>query len=244
LFLLLLLPVFLGLAAMLAVSLHDLLPARRPGRGGSSAALSMPPPATVPDEKKPAGMTASPPRGQFSQRQNAGGGPPELSANPPSAASAGDMTKNGTAGMTGAASGSMPDLREQADEMAALMRTLRDNPNDADNLNKIAEIFIQAGDWTRAEIFLNRALLSRPSDLRPRFLLGISLYRQNKIREAADIFEELLKSKEDPDTLYNLAVIRKYHLNDKAGAEELLRRLLALDDAPPETLEKARRELQ
>jgi hypothetical protein len=33
-------------------------------------------------------------------------------------------------------------------------------------------------------------------------------------------------------------------LNDKAGAEALLRRLLTLSDAPPETLEKARKELQ
>jgi cytochrome c-type biogenesis protein CcmH/NrfG len=213
----LLLPVFAGLAVMLAVSLHGLFASPRHEEGGGSPEPSIRRPAASREQ----GVTAPVP------------GPASM---PP-------KDQAGTVRMSDAAA--PPNLmQEQADEMAALMRTLRDNPNDADNLYRIAEIFVRAGDQTRAEIFLNRALLSRPADVRARFMLGSILFKQNKMREAAAVYEELLKISEDAETLYNLALIRKYHLNDKAGAETLLRRLLTLSDAPPETLEKARKELQ
>ncbi|MDR2668839.1 MAG: tetratricopeptide repeat protein [Desulfovibrio sp.] len=213
----LLLPVFVGLAVMLAVSLHGLFASPRLENGGGSPESAVHRPAASRDQgvtDAMPGTTSSP------QKEQAG------TVRMPDAAAPPDL------------------LQEQADEMAALMRTLRDNPNDADNLYKIAEIFVRAGDQARAEIFLNRALLSRPADVRARVMLGNILFKQNKMREAAAAYEELLKISEDADTLYNLAVLRKYHLNDKAGAEALLRRLLRLNDAPPETLEKARKELQ
>jgi tetratricopeptide (TPR) repeat protein len=213
----LLLPVFVGLAVMLAVSLYGLFASPRHEEGGGSLEPALRRPAAARDQ----------------------GGMPSM----PGTASAPPKDQAGTGRMPDAAL--PPDLmQEQADEMAALMRTLRDNPNDADNLYRIAEIFVRAGDQARAEIFLNRAVLSRPADVRARFMLGNVLFKQNKIREAAAVYEELLKTSEDAETLYNLAVLHKYHLNDKAGAEALLRRLLTLSDAPPETLEKARKELQ
>ncbi|MDR1685887.1 MAG: tetratricopeptide repeat protein [Desulfovibrio sp.] len=213
------LPVFTGLAVMLAVSLYGLFASPRHGEAGGSLEPSIRRPAASRDQ---GGTTPMPDMTTAPQK-----GP------------------DSTARMPDAASASPPDLmQEQADEMAALMRTLRDNPNDADNLYKIAEIFVRAGDQARAEIFLNRAILSRPADVRARFMLGNVLFKQNKMQEAAAAYEELLKISEDAETLYNLAVLRKYHLNDKAGAETLLRRLLTLNDAPPETLEKARKELQ
>jgi tetratricopeptide (TPR) repeat protein len=200
----LLLPVFIGLAAMLAVSLHGLFVPQRNGSGGD------------PRERS----------GRSSPDPPAGTGDQNVAARMPDATSAPDL------------------MREEADEMAALMLTLRDNPEDADNLNRIAEIFIRAGDPRRAEIFLNRALLIRPGDTRARFNLGTVFFRQKKIREAAAAFEELLAIAEDPDALLSLAVIRKYYLDDRAGAETLLHRLLSLGNASPETLEKARKELQ
>jgi cytochrome c-type biogenesis protein CcmH/NrfG len=173
-----------------------------------------------------------------SPRHGEGGGSPDPSIRKPAA----NRDQGGAALMPDAAP--VPDLMpEQADEMAALMRTLRDNPNDADNLYRIAEIFVRAGDQARAEIFLNRAVLSRPADARARFMLGNVLFKQNKMREAAAVYEELLKISKDAEAMYNLALLRKYHLNDKAGAETLLRGLLQLSDAPPEILEKARKEL-
>jgi tetratricopeptide (TPR) repeat protein len=199
----LLLPVFVGLTVMLAVSLHGIVASQRHANGDGAAPSVRP------------------------------------------AAPVGTGDRSGAVRAPDAPSAPMPELmREEADEMAALMRALRDNPNDADNLYKIAEIFIRADDGARAEIFLNRAILSRPADVRARVTLGNLLFKQNKIREAAAVYEELLKISEDPDTLYTLAVIRKYHLNDRPGAETLLRRLLGLNGVPPETLEKAGKELQ
>ncbi|MDR2605375.1 MAG: tetratricopeptide repeat protein [Desulfovibrio sp.] len=213
----LLLPVFVGLAVMPAVSLHGLFSSPRHEEGSGNPEPVVRRPVATRDQGVTAGM--------------------------PGTASAPSKDQAGTARMPDAAA--PPDLmREQADAMAALMRTLRDNPNDTDNLYKIAEIFFRAGDQARAEIFLNRALLSRPADVQARVMLGNILFQQNKMREAAAVYEELLKISEDAETLYNLAVLRKYHLNDKAGAEALLRRLLTQSDAPPETLEKARKELQ
>ncbi|MDR2124141.1 MAG: tetratricopeptide repeat protein [Desulfovibrio sp.] len=213
----LLLPVFVGLAVMLAVALHGLFAAPPHDESGGSPQPSIRRPAASRDQ----GVTTPMP--------GTASAPPDEQA--------------GVARMPDAVP--PPNLmQEQADEMAALMRTLRDNPNDADNLYRIADIFVRAGDQARAEIFLNRAVLSRPADVRARFMLGNILFKQNKMREAAAVYEELLKISEDAETMYNLALLRKYHLNDRAGAEALLHRLLSLSNAPAETLEKARKELQ
>lgn len=82
--------------------------------------------------------------------------------------------------------GSLPDgnsglavTEQQADELTELMRALQKNPNDADALRTIGDIFIAVQEWSRAEAFLKRAVLSRPGDVRPRYMLGISQYQQN-----------------------------------------------------------------
>ncbi|MDR3176254.1 MAG: hypothetical protein LBU06_06965 [Desulfovibrio sp.] len=142
----------------------------------------------------------------------------------------------------------MPALRElteaQAAEIGDLMRSLRENPNDPDTLGKIAEIFISGADWVRAEIFLNRSILGRPSDPRPRRLLGLVLHRQGRNAEATEILEDTLKNQTDPDTLYNLAIIYKYSMDNRNRAIELLNILIGLPQADPDLKEKAQAELK
>ncbi|MDR1491002.1 MAG: tetratricopeptide repeat protein [Desulfovibrio sp.] len=138
----------------------------------------------------------------------------------------------------------MPELTDaRAEEVGELMRSLRENPNDPDTLGKIAEIFISGADWVRAEIFLNRSILSRPGDPRPKRLLGMVLHRQGRNAEAAKLLEEALKNHTDPDTLYNLAIIYKYSLDNRSRAEELLNVLAGLPQADPNLKEKGRKEL-
>lgn len=141
--------------------------------------------------------------------------------------------------------GSSLDLTEkQADELTVLMKKLQSNPNDADALMEIGDTFLVAGDWQRADVFLTRAVLSRPGDIRPRYMLGISQYQQGKMQDAANTFEELLSMQEDPPTLYNLAVIYKYHLNNVPRAAELLQKAVDSSKADVDTVEKAKKEMQ
>ena len=137
----------------------------------------------------------------------------------------------------------LPADKEQVDELMEQMAKLKESPNDAAALLKTGEIFVAARDWKRAEVFLGRAVLSRPGDTRPRYLLGVCLYQQNKFDEASKAFEELLAIKEDPSAMYNLSIIYKYHMGRKADAEPLLRKIIASPEADADTVAKAKAEL-
>lgn len=132
---------------------------------------------------------------------------------------------------------------QQADDLTNLMRRLQTDPKDADALMEIGDAFLMAKDWGRAEVFLKRAVLSRPSDIRPRYMLGICLYKQQKMKEAAATFEELLEIKSDPAAQYNLAIIYKYHLHREDAADALFRQITTLPDADMDTVNRAEREL-
>ena len=136
------------------------------------------------------------------------------------------------------------DISEkQASDLTELMGKLKSSPNDADALRQIGEIFISVQDWGRAEFFLGRAVLSRPKDIRPLYLLGICQYQQNKIEAAAKSFEDLLQIKEEPTAMYNLAIIYKRHAGKKAEAEALLRKVIAFPGVDADTVAKAKAEL-
>ncbi|MDR2801571.1 MAG: hypothetical protein LBB52_09985 [Desulfovibrio sp.] len=178
----------------------------------------------------------------FSVKDIADGGKPAPGSRRGGTNARGEAPENRMAPASGMAG--MPELTgTRAEEIGALMRSLRENPNDPDILGKIAEIFISTADWVRAEIFLNRSILSRPGDPRPRRLLGLVLHRQGRNAEAAEILEETLKNHTDPDTLYNLAIIYKYSLDNRNRAEELLNILTGLPQADPNLKEKGRKEL-
>lgn len=134
--------------------------------------------------------------------------------------------------------------QEQMAEVSELMAKLKENPNDSATLVALGDVFLQAGDWTRAEFFLSRAVLSKPGDARPRYMLGIALHQQNKIGQAVKTFEELLAIEDDPSAMYNLGVIYKYQAQDPKRAEELFKKILTLPGVSPEVLEKAQGELK
>lgn len=133
---------------------------------------------------------------------------------------------------------------KQADELSELMRRLQANPQDTEALLEIGETFLMGQDWARAQVFLARAVASAPEDSRPRYMIGICLYQQGKMPEAAAAFEKLLSLKEDPAVQYNLAVIYKYHLNERDKAKELFNKIIASPEADLDTIEMAKKELQ
>jgi pentatricopeptide repeat protein len=74
-------------------------------------------------------------------------------------------------------------------------------------------------------------------------LLGVCLFKQNKLHEAARVFEDMIRAREDPVALYNLAILYRHHLNLPEKAGELLRRALKSPDADMDLLLRLREEL-
>lgn len=152
---------------------------------------------------------------------------------------------SGTAAPSAQGGEMAPGLSEdQADGLSDLMRALKANPNDADALIGIGQTFLEAGEWARAEVFLNRAILNRPADLAPRYMLGIALYQQERFDEARAAYEELLNIREEPAALYNLVILYKYHLNNPDKAGELAQKILASPEADADTRKRAEEELR
>ncbi|MDR0828303.1 MAG: hypothetical protein LBN33_10625 [Desulfovibrio sp.] len=158
-----------------------------------------------------------------------------------------DMPEQGANGPKGPEllTGTLDDA--EAGEISALMSSLRENPNDADTLGKIAELFIRAEDWPRAEVFLIRAILGRPADARYRQLLGLAMFRQGKLEGATKNLEEALELQTDNftlyNTLYNLIVIYKHHLKDTNKTKEFQEKLKSLLERDPELREKTPKEM-
>jgi tetratricopeptide (TPR) repeat protein len=132
---------------------------------------------------------------------------------------------------------------QQTKELLELMRALQSSPNDADVLRRIGEFFLSTRDLKRATFFLNRALLSRPSDTRSLCLLGIAHSRQDRIPEATKSFEDVLQIKKDLEAMYYLAIIYKRHNGKKTEAETLLRSIIASPEADADILDRAKSEL-
>lgn len=133
---------------------------------------------------------------------------------------------------------------QQAANLSELMRRIQDNPQDAEALTEIGEAFLMTKDWARADVFLSRAISAAPTDIRPRSMMGVSLYRQGRMAEAAGVFEKLLSIQKNADAQYNLAVIYKYHLNRVADAHALLHDIVDSDTAAAGTKERAKKELE
>lgn len=138
-----------------------------------------------------------------------------------------------------------PALTEQqADDLSELMRRIQANPQDGEALAEIGEAFLSTKDWARADAFLSRAISAAPADTRPRYLMGISLYQQGRMAEAAGVFEKLLDIKKDAAAQYNLAIIYKYHLDKITDARTLLRDIVDSGTADAATVEWAKKELE
>ena len=91
----------------------------------------------------------------------------------------------------------------------------------------------------------NRAATTSPPDgINPRYTMGIALYEQGKMQEAAAVFAELLSLEKSAAAQYNLAVIYKYHLDKPDEAKALFKQIAASPDADADTTLRAKKELQ
>lgn len=129
------------------------------------------------------------------------------------------------------------------DELTQLMRMMQENPNDTEVLKTLSQRFMDAGDWERAQTFLNKLVVAAPSDTDSLYMLGITLYQQGKHQEAADTFEQLIALHDDPMARFNLSILYGHFLNQPDKAKPHLEAILASDKANEELKARAKDEL-
>lgn len=132
----------------------------------------------------------------------------------------------------------------QTDDLSKLMAKLQAEPKNPDLLMEIGGLFMEVKDWERAKFFLSRAVVAAPADVRPRYMLGITLFRAENAQEAAAVFEDLLALRDEPAARYNLAVLYKYHLNRPADAKKQLEAVISSSEADADTIAQAKAELE
>ena len=154
------------------------------------------------------------------------------------------LEKTGTLPVTivGASMQGIPE--ESSEALVQLMRELQSDPQNSKALTGIAQLFMANQEWARADVFLERAIVSKPSDTQPRYMLGISRFKQNRPEEAAKTFEDLLAIQADPAAFYNLAILYKHHLGQPEKATDLLQKALEVPDIDKDLADMIRNEMQ
>jgi len=70
---------------------------------------------------------------------------------------------------------------------------LRDKPDDARALGRIAMAYLQLGEYTKSQEYANKALLIRSDDIQARYTLGCAFAEEGRAGEAARVFRAILE---------------------------------------------------
>lgn len=111
-------------------------------------------------------------------------------------------------------------LKQMADAQAApLLARLNSNPKDPETLTSIANLYYDAQQYPTAVDFYNRALQSRPSDASVRTDMATAYWYMGKPDEAiAEFNKALAYAPTNPNTLFNLGLVKWQGKHDGAGA--------------------------
>lgn len=123
-------------------------------------------------------------------------------------------------------------LKAMADAQAApLIAKLNANPKDPDTLISIGNLYYDAQQYPVAVDYYNRALESRPSDASVRTDMATAYWYLGNADEAISQFNKALAiAPTNPNTLFNLGLVKWQGKHDSAGAIALWKKLL---DANP-----------
>jgi tetratricopeptide (TPR) repeat protein len=157
---------------------------------------------------------------------------------PPRAASSG--TANNPAPSNLASPAPNPArLREMADAQAApLLTKLAANPGNPDTLAEIANLYYDAQQYFVAVDYYNRALQSRPADASVRTDMATAYWYMGNTEEALSQFNKALSyAPTNPNTLFNLGLVKWQAEHDSAGAIALWKKLL---DSNPDYEQKGK----
>jgi tetratricopeptide (TPR) repeat protein len=122
-----------------------------------------------------------------------------------------------------------PALKEMADTHAApLLDQLRSNPQSADLLTSIGNVYYDAQQYPIAVEYYTRALKLKPSDAAVRTDMATAYwYMGNADTAIAEFNQALVYEPNNPNTLFNLGIVRWKGKKDAAGAADAWRKLLA-----------------
>ena len=122
-------------------------------------------------------------------------------------------------------------LKAMADAQAApLMEKLKADPNNADVLAAAGNVYYDAQQYPIAVDYYARALQRKPSDAAVRTDMGTGLWFMGEADRAIAEFEKALTYVPDnPNTLFNLGLVKWKGKKDGAGAAAAWDRLLKTD---------------
>jgi len=128
-------------------------------------------------------------------------------------------------------------MREMADKQAApLLESLKTKPNDAGILARVARIYESTHQFGTAAAYFRKSLAVNPKNAAIRSELASCLYYGGDTDAAIHELEQTLKVQpKDPDSLFNLGVIRWKGKDDPNGALEAWERLLKVHPELDET---------
>jgi tetratricopeptide (TPR) repeat protein len=120
-------------------------------------------------------------------------------------------------------------LQAMADAQAApQLAKLKSDPNNADLLTSIGNVYYDAQQYPTAIDYYGRALKSRPSDAAVRTDMGTAFwYMGNADSAIAEFNKALAYAPTNPNTLFNLGLVKLQGKKDRAGAIADWEKLLA-----------------
>ena len=120
-------------------------------------------------------------------------------------------------------------LKEIADEQAApLLEKLKSDPRNPDLLTGIGNLYYDAQQYSSAVDYYGRALKARPADAAVRTDLGTAYWYMGNADEAiAEFNKALAYEPTNPNTLFNLGLVKLRGKKDSSGAMADWEKLLA-----------------
>jgi cytochrome c-type biogenesis protein CcmH/NrfG len=124
-----------------------------------------------------------------------------------------------------------PGLKQMADAQAApLMEKLRSDPENAALLTALGNVYYDAHEYPTAVDFYARVLHGKPADAAVRTDMGTAYWFMGNADRAIAEFEKALNYVPDnPNTLFNLGLVKWKGKMDAAGAIAAWERLLKTD---------------
>ena len=122
-------------------------------------------------------------------------------------------------------------LKQMADAQAApLMEKLKADPNNADVLLAVGNLYYDAQQYDTAVDYYTHVLRVKPADAAVRTDMGTAYwFMGNADRAIAEFNKALTYVPDNPNTLFNLGLVKWKGKKDAAGAEAAWKRLLATD---------------
>jgi cytochrome c-type biogenesis protein CcmH/NrfG len=120
-------------------------------------------------------------------------------------------------------------LKQIADEQAApMLDKLKSDPNNPDLLTSIGNVYFDAQQYSTAVDLYGRALKARPSDVSVRTDMATGLWYLGDSDQAIKEFNKALTyAPNNPNTLFNLGIVKWKSKHDSAGAIADWKKLLA-----------------